>query len=171
MNPHRAFLALGSNVDPDRHYPAAVRLLAGLGRVAAVSPVYETVAVGMPGAAAFLNGAVLLESIDAPETCKSRLRAEVEDALGRSRAPTDGWRDRTIDVDIALWDDLVGEILGRPVPDPDITTCLHLAQPLADLAPDLRLPGDGRTLAAVARALRRRGDPLPRRRADIELEI
>jgi 2-amino-4-hydroxy-6-hydroxymethyldihydropteridine diphosphokinase len=167
---HRAYLALGSNVDPERHYPAALRLLAGLGRVAAVSPVYETVAVGMPGAANFLNGAVLLETGDPPETCKGRLSSEIEEALGRERPDEGRWLARSIDVDIALWDDLVGEILGRPVPDPAIAVHLHLARPLADLAPDLVLPGDGRTLAAVAAALARRGGPLPSRRPDIKLD-
>jgi 2-amino-4-hydroxy-6-hydroxymethyldihydropteridine diphosphokinase len=163
-------LTLGSNVDAARNYPAAVRLLRALGRVAGVSPVYETEPVGMRGAARFLNGALLLLTDLDPVVLKSRLRLDVEQALGRERPTGPGWAPRTIDVDIALWDDLVGEILGSRVPDPDILRHLHVTRPLADLAPLLVHPEDGRTLAAIAADLEARADVLPVPRPDIVLE-
>ena len=170
MTLHRAYLALGSNVEPEKNYAAALRLLPGLGELIAISPVYETAAVGMPGAANFLNGAVILETADPPGICKQRLLDEVEGALGRVRPADGSWTSRTIDVDIAIWDDMEGEILERPVPDPAIGLYLHVARPLADLAPDLPLPGDGRTLAAIAAELEAAGTPLPSRRPDIKLD-
>jgi 7,8-dihydro-6-hydroxymethylpterin-pyrophosphokinase len=94
---------------------------------------------------------------------------EVETPLGRVRSADGVWAPRTIDVDIVLWDDLVGEILGRPVPDPALFRYLHVARPLADLAPDLPVPGDARTLAAIADELAAAGGPLPRQRPDIKL--
>jgi len=170
VSTHDAYLTLGSNVEAARNYPAAVRLLRTLGTVAEISPVYETVPVGMRGAANFLNGAVLLRTDLDPVVLKSRLRLDVEEVLGRQR-PIDGtWAPRTIDVDIALWDDLVGEILGRRVPDPDIVRYLHVARPLADLAPGLVHPVDGRTLAAIAAALEAGEAVLPVPRPDIILE-
>ena len=81
---------------------------------------------------------------------KTRLREDVEKALGRIHLPGETWLSRPIDVDIALWGNTVGEILGRPVPDPDILRFVHVALPLADLAPDLQHPTDGRTLAEIA---------------------
>ncbi|MFO7608072.1 MAG: 2-amino-4-hydroxy-6-hydroxymethyldihydropteridine diphosphokinase [Candidatus Krumholzibacteriia bacterium] len=170
MSAQEVHLTLGSNVEAARNYPAAVRLLRGLGEVAAVSPVYETVPVGMRGAANFLNGAVLLRTGLTPVVLKTRLRLDVEEVLGRERPAGEGWAPRTIDVDIALWGDLVGEILGRRVPDPDIVRHLHLAQPLADLSPELVHPADGRTLAQVAADLRATADVQPVPRPDIVLE-
>ena len=166
---HRVYLVLGSNVDSTRNYPAAVRLLEKLGEVAAASPVYETEPVGMPGAERFLNGAVLLRTDLTPADLKARLRNEIEHALGRVRTQGDGWAPRTIDVDIALWDDMVGEIGARHVPDPDILRHLHVARPLADLAPDLVHPETGRTLAAIAGDLEAASAALPVPRPDIIL--
>lgn len=166
---HRVFLALGSNVDGPRNFPAAVRLLRGLGEVLAVSPVYETEPVGMAATGRFLNGAVLLGTDLAPDDLKVRLRVDVEDALGRVRPADGGWAPRTIDVDIVLWDDMVGRIGGRRVPDPDILRHLHVARPLADLAPDHRHPETGRTLGEIAAALEGAATALPLPRADIIL--
>ena len=169
MSDHAVYLTLGSNLDAVRNYPAAVELLRTLGEVEAVSPVYETEPVGMRGATNFLNGAVLLRTRLDPVVLKSRLRLDVEAALGREWPAGGGWAPRTIDVDIALWDDLVGEILGSPVPDPDILRYLHVTRPLADLAPDLVHPADGRTLAAIAADLEARADVRPLPRPDITL--
>ncbi|MBE0566990.1 MAG: 2-amino-4-hydroxy-6-hydroxymethyldihydropteridine diphosphokinase [Krumholzibacteria bacterium] len=169
MSVHAVHLTLGSNVEAARNYPAAVRLLRGLGEVVAVSPVYETQPVGMRGAANFLNGAVLLRTELAPVVLKTRLRLDVEQALGRERPADGAWAPRTIDVDIALWGDLVGEILGRRVPDPDIVRHLHVARPLADLSPDLVHPEDGRPLAQIAADLRAAACVPPVPRPDITL--
>lgn len=135
----------------------------------AVSPVYETAPVGMKGAANFFNGALLLATDLDPEELKRRLQEEVEEPLGRVRRPGQKFIPRTIDVDIALWDDLVGTIAGRPVPDPDILRFIHVAQPLADIAPDYHHPETGQPLAEIAAGLAREG-PLPRLRPDIILK-
>jgi 2-amino-4-hydroxy-6-hydroxymethyldihydropteridine diphosphokinase len=171
-----AYLLLGSNVERERCYPEAVRLIASFGEVLAVSPVYETAPVGMEGADDFFNGALLLRTPLEPEDLKARLRAEVEGPLGRLRRAGEKFVPRTMDVDIALWGDLVGEIGGSPVPDPDILKHLHVARPLADIAPELPHPVTGEPLGEIARALEKAATrsggtvaPLPRVRADIIL--
>lgn len=163
------YLLVGSNVDKERCYPAAIRQITSLGEVIAVSPVYETVPVGMPGADNFFNGAVLLATELAPGALKLRLRRDVEERLGRVRQPGGPVAPRTIDVDIALWDDRVGLVAGGQVPDPDILCHIHVARPLADIAPECKHPETGQTLAEIADDLARTG-PLPRPRPDIILE-
>ena len=164
------YLTLGSNMNQERCYPLAVKKLAELGEIAAVSPVYETEPVGLEeGAGNFFNGAVLLLTELEPEELKTRLRKDVEEALGRVHLPGEPWLSRPIDVDIALWGHTVGEILGRAVPDPDILRFVHVALPLADLAPDLVHPLDGRTLAEIADELVGTGS-LPEVREDIILK-
>jgi len=167
---HRVHLSLGSNLDRERNYPAAVTLIGTLGRIEAVSVVYETDPVGMEsGTPPFFNGAVVLGTDLDPPELKKRLRDEIESALGRVRHSESTWISRPIDVDIALWGATVGKIAGRRVPDPDILRYLHVAVPLADVAGGLIHPVDGRTLAEIAEALKAAG-PLPRPRPDITLE-
>ena len=58
---NRAYLALGSNIEPETNLPRAVGLLSEYGRIVSVSRVWETVPVGFADQANFLNGAVLLD--------------------------------------------------------------------------------------------------------------
>lgn len=163
------YLVVGSNVDRERCFPEAVRLITSFGEVMAVSPVYETAPVGMEGAADFFNGALLLATDLAPDELKKRLQEEVEEPLGRVKHDGQKFIPRTIDVDIALWGDLVGNIAGRPVPDPDILRHIHVARPLADISPDLLHPETGQSLKKIADDLALSG-PEPRPRPDIVLK-
>lgn len=166
----RVHLSLGSNLDRETNYPAAVALIGALGRIEAVSTVYETEPVGMaPGTPPFFNGALVLVTDLEPAEFKQRLREDVETALGRDRPAGTQWVPRTIDVDIALWGSLVGDIAGRCVPDPDILRYLHVAVPLAEIDGDLLHPDDGRTLGEIATNLKDTA-PLPVPRPDIILE-
>lgn len=165
---HRVYVCLGSNVEPARYLPAGLALLRQHG-VTAVSRVYETVAVGTADSRPFLNAAVALSTALTPAAFKAEVCRGIESRLGRVRDPADRCAPRTLDLDIALWDDLVLDILGSPVPDPDILRHLHVVLPLVDLAPDLVHPTDGRQLREIARALSLRVDraQLPVIRTDL----
>ena len=165
---NRVFVLLGSNVDKERNLPAAVHLLHLHGLVR-VSAAYETPPVGTDHPEPFLNAAAELRTELDPVTFKREVCGGIEQALGRIRDPHDRFAPRTIDLDIALWNDEVLTVLGSPVPDPDLLRHLHAALPLADLAPDQRHPVDGRTLAAIAAALAAAAGPgpFPRRRPDV----
>jgi 2-amino-4-hydroxy-6-hydroxymethyldihydropteridine diphosphokinase len=160
----RVFVLLGSNVDKERNLPAAVALLRPHGLVA-VSAAYETAPVGTRDGAPFLNAAAELRTALSPADFKREVCGAIERALGRVRDPRDRFAPRTIDLDIALWSDAVA--------DPDLLRHLHAALPLAELAPDLRHPIDGRTLAAIAADLAAASPPAgyPRRRPDVILSV
>ena len=91
---NRAYLLLGSNIDPLRYLPAAIRELCAFGRVGAVSRVWESAPFGTPGnessagpAATFLNDAVLLETeLSAGVICADAV-PRIEERLGRVRDP------------------------------------------------------------------------------------
>lgn len=168
---NRVFVLLGSNIDKERNLPSAVALLRGHGLVN-VSSAYETAFVGVGDAQSFLNAAAEIATTLAAVAFKRDVCGGVERALGRVRVPGDKYAPRTIDVDIALWNDEVLDVLGSPVPDPDILRHPYAALPLADLAPGLRHPIDGRTMAAIARDLgarlaASRSASFPRRRPDV----
>ncbi len=148
---NRAYLALGSNIDPEKNLPAAVRYLVEFGRVLATSRVWETVPVGFAAQPNFLNAALLLETPLSARDCWLRAIADVEQRLGRIRDPRNKNAPRTIDIDLALFNRDVLEVERRQIPDPEILERPFLAIPLAELDPAYRHPEDGRTLAEIAR--------------------
>jgi 2-amino-4-hydroxy-6-hydroxymethyldihydropteridine diphosphokinase len=166
---NKAYLSLGSNIDKERNLPRAVALLAEAGQLLTVSSAYETEPRGRRDQPSFLNAAVLLITELSAADLKRNILANIEQRLGRQRDPRDKNAPRTIDVDIALWNDFVGEILGRPVPDPDILRFVHVALPLAEIAPAVVHPESGETLAEIARRLQQEG-PEARVRPDIMLD-
>jgi len=159
------FLSLGSNIQPELYLPAAVDRLETVGEVAAVSSVYETLAVGDPTQPNFLNAALILITSLSADQLKQQLSA-IELSLGRQRSD-DPNAARTIDLDIAFFNHDIRLIGKRHIPDPDILTQPYLARPLAELAPDFVHPETGQTLSAIAAPFCQRTDIW--RRDDVHL--
>lgn len=149
---NRAFISLGSNVNKEHNLPAAISLLGGMCRLVAVSTVFETVPVGLKEQPNFFNAAVLLETSLTAQGLKKNVLAEVERRLKRMRQ-ADRNAPRTIDADLALFNDDVLVYDGHTVPDPDIVRFAHVAVPIADIAPDLAHPLTGEPMAALAARL------------------
>jgi 2-amino-4-hydroxy-6-hydroxymethyldihydropteridine diphosphokinase len=148
----RVFVALGSNIDGERNLREAVRRLALYCRLLAVSPVYETAPIGTTDQPNFLNAAALIETDLTAAELKTQVLQRIEQELGRVRT-ADKNAARTIDLDIALFDDQVFQLGQRRIPDPDILKYAHVAVPLADLAPQMRHPETGQTLLDIAQRL------------------
>jgi dihydroneopterin aldolase/2-amino-4-hydroxy-6-hydroxymethyldihydropteridine diphosphokinase len=148
---NRAFLALGSNINPEHNLKAAVQRLAWRFHLRDVSPVYETPPVAKTNQPNFLNAAALIETNLTAAELKQALQA-IEQELGRARTG-DKNAPRTIDLDISLFDDQVMDVGQRHIPDPDLVKYSHIARPLADLAPYQRHPETGQTLQEIAQAL------------------
>ncbi|QOW21811.1 2-amino-4-hydroxy-6-hydroxymethyldihydropteridine diphosphokinase [Novilysobacter avium] len=141
-----AYLSLGSNLEPVLHLRRAVQELQERFGDMVLSPVYRTRAVGFEGSD-FLNAAAVIETELDPVALHDWLHA-LEDTHQRDRSgPRFG--DRTLDIDIVLFDD---RVLSGPgnlrIPRPDLQHAFVL-RPLADIAPDVVVPGDGRTLAQL----------------------
>jgi 2-amino-4-hydroxy-6-hydroxymethyldihydropteridine diphosphokinase len=147
-----ALVGLGSNVDPHRHLPAAVRRLADRLEVRRVSSAWATPAVGPPGQPPFLNAGVLVETDLPPARLKGEVLRDVERSLGRVRT-ADRFAPRTIDLDLVLY--RAGGDAGDPpqVLDPDLRRLAHLAVPAAELLADWVHPETGETLARLAERL------------------
>jgi 2-amino-4-hydroxy-6-hydroxymethyldihydropteridine diphosphokinase len=144
-----AYLALGSNIDPERNLPEAVLRLRKLGRVKAVSSVWQSVAVGSVPQPDYLNAVVRLETALGAAALQDAAHA-IEAELGRRRT-ADKFGPRTIDIDLVLFNRESLKIGSRRIPDPDIAERPFLAVPLAELAPEYIHPVSGRTLAEIAR--------------------
>lgn len=141
-----AYLSLGSNQQALEHLPRALAELRGRFGALRVSPLYRTPAVGFEGPD-FLNAAVVLETELEPEALDAWLHA-LEDAHGRRR-DVPRFSDRPLDIDIVFYDQRVLRGPGHlQLPRPELRHAFVL-KPLADLAPDFPVPGDGRTLAQL----------------------
>ena len=142
----RAYLSLGSNLEPTANLRDAIEALHRRFGTVVLSPVYRTRAIGFDGDD-FLNAAAVIETELDPEALNDWLHA-LEDVHGRDRSgPRYG--DRTLDIDIVLFDD---RVLSGPgnlrIPRPELQHAFVL-KPLADIAADVAVPGDGRTLAQL----------------------
>jgi 2-amino-4-hydroxy-6-hydroxymethyldihydropteridine diphosphokinase len=142
---HEAYLNIGSNIEPRRNLPRAIRLLRRYGQVKAISNAWESHAFGSNGPN-FLNACLLLlTSLDARKL-KEQVIRPVEAELGRVRGP-DKYAPRTIDIDIVLFDD---EPFGW-----EFWSNAFVVVPLADLLPDFHHPLNYEKLAQVAAHMRR----------------
>jgi 2-amino-4-hydroxy-6-hydroxymethyldihydropteridine diphosphokinase len=146
---HRAYLSLGSNIEPEIHLRAALAELRARFRVFAVSPVYRSAAVGFDGPD-FLNLAIGFETDLDPSALDAWLHA-LEDRHGRRR-DVPRYASRTLDVDIVLFDDIILDGPGHlRIPRPELNQPFVLV-PLCDIAPAMRDPVSGRTLAEMLEA-------------------
>jgi 2-amino-4-hydroxy-6-hydroxymethyldihydropteridine diphosphokinase len=154
-----AFITLGSNIEPQRNLRQAVQLLRQNCTVLRCSSVYRTAPQGFTDQADFLNMAVQIETQLTPLAFKQQVIAAIEQALGRVRDPRNKNAPRTIDLDIALWNQEVMDYGERPwhIPDPDILRFAHVTVPLAELAPDYVHPETGTTLGHIVSQLNTSG--------------
>jgi 2-amino-4-hydroxy-6-hydroxymethyldihydropteridine diphosphokinase len=143
-------LALGSNLgDRLANLQGGVDALCagpGLANVA-VSPVYETAAVGGPAQPDYLN-AVLTASTSLPARAVLDRGRAAEAALHRVRGQR--WGPRTLDVDVIVYGD---EISGDPeltLPHPRAHERAFVLAPWHDLDPDATIPGHGRIADLLA---------------------
>lgn len=146
----RYYLSLGSNIEPEANLAAAVRLLGEHGRMIAVSSVYISEPFGGDlGQPDYLNAVVVLDSALEPDEFHREVVRRVEAHLGRVRT-RDRYAARTIDVDILMVDGDIRRIGRRPIPSPEILERPFVAVPLAEVAPDVRHPLAGLSMAEIA---------------------
>ncbi len=151
---NRVFLSLGSNINKEENLPTAIALLRKLCNVDQVASVYETAPVGLTDQPNFWNTAVQITTPRDPTQIKQEIIGLIEKKLKRQRS-SDKNAPRTIDVDIALFNDEVvafdpGDGRMRQIPDPDILRFSHVVVPLAELAPQMPHPVTGQSLATIA---------------------
>lgn len=147
----RAYVGLGANLGDRRAtLLRAVELLAEHPAVTvlAVSTLRETEPWGPVAQPPFLNGAVALET-DLDARALVGVLLDVERRLGRAR---DGerWGPRTVDLDLLMLGDTVISEPDVQVPHPRLAERAFALEPLAELDPQLQIPGLGGVLDLLA---------------------
>lgn len=148
----RAFIGIGSNIDPERNVRAAIRSLGRHTHLTGISMVYRTDALDRPEQPPYFNCVVEVETDAPPMQLKQAVLRPIENSLGRKRTE-DKYAPRTIDLDLIVYGDLAMDEEGMRLPDPDILERPFLAIPLFELAPDLVLAGHGLRIRDIAAKL------------------
>ena len=141
-----ALLSLGSNLDPETHLRSAIAALRARFDGVVVSAVYRFPAVGYDGPD-FLNAAAVIETDLEPQALNAWLH-DLEDAHGRDRSGP-RYSDRTLDIDIVLFDDRVLDGAGNLRIPRDELRHAFVLRPAAEIAADWRHPVSGDTLASL----------------------
>lgn len=157
-----AWIGLGSNLDD----PVAQvrRALDAIGAhpamdLNAVSSLYRSPPMGPQDQPEYINAVARVSTSLAPLELLAALQAQ-EDAQRRRRGRR--WGARTLDLDVLLYADRRIRDATLTVPHPGIQERSFVLYPLAELAPDLEIPGAGRVddliAACPASGLRRLRD-------------
>jgi 2-amino-4-hydroxy-6-hydroxymethyldihydropteridine diphosphokinase len=146
----RALLGLGSNLGDRRAaLEAAIAALAETPGIAVsrVSSFHETEPVGgPPGQGRYLNAAAVLETSLDPFALLHVLQ-DVEARFGRVRTVRFG--ERTLDLDLLLFDDRVINTPELTVPHPRFSVRRFVLKPLAEVAPEHVDPVSRKTIAQL----------------------
>ncbi|MEY2633139.1 MAG: hypothetical protein RIR00_1793 [Pseudomonadota bacterium] len=152
-----AYIALGANLaDPAAQVRAALAELDRLPetRLRAASSLYCTAPVGYADQPEFINAVAAVETRLTPLALLDALLA-LEQRCGRVRgAERNG--PRTLDLDLLLYGDTVLDSPALTLPHPRLHLRAFVLVPLAEIAPDLALPGRG-TVAAWLPAVANQG--------------
>ena len=122
-------------------------------RLVNTSSYYQTKPWGIVDQPDFINAVAAIDTALSPGQLLKQLQA-IEQAQGRKRL--ERWGPRTIDLDILLYGDRVVSTDDLTIPHPRLTEREFVLYPLAELAPDLKLP-TGEAVVVLASQCPRRG--------------
>jgi 2-amino-4-hydroxy-6-hydroxymethyldihydropteridine diphosphokinase len=118
-------------------------------RLLRASRLYRTPAWGRTEQPDFINGAALLQTrLDARDLLDALLG--IERRFGRDREQGERWGPRTLDLDLLLYGDAAIDEPGLRVPHQHLHERAFALLPLAEIAPDLPVPGRGPVAGLLA---------------------
>ena len=152
--PIRAFIAFGSNLgDRHAHLLAAREELCTAPEINCVtaSSLYESEPYGGPaGQALYLNAVIEIATTLDPVALLQLLH-EIESRHGRLRR--ERWSERTLDLDLLFYNDLILQTGDLTLPHPRLHERAFVLLPCAEIAPTLLHPLYGRTILQLCTAI------------------
>jgi 2-amino-4-hydroxy-6-hydroxymethyldihydropteridine diphosphokinase len=158
--PVQAFIGLGANLgDARATLQAALTALAALPNTVLrqSSPVYRSAPLESSGPNYF-NAVAWLDTHLDPHALLAELQ-RIEQAHGRERPYRNA--PRTLDLDLLLYGEQRIDSATLTVPHPRLHERAFVVRPLADIAPDLSVPGFGPVQNLLARVADQQADKLP----------
>jgi 2-amino-4-hydroxy-6-hydroxymethyldihydropteridine diphosphokinase len=159
VEPARAYIALGSNLGDRRaHVEDAIAAISTLPltRLVARSELIETAPVSDIPQGPYLNAAAAVDTFLSPLDLLGALLG-IERSHQRERAADQRWGPRTLDLDLLSYGRLRMRTPGLTLPHPRLHERGFVLEPLAQIAPDLIIPGLGRTVRELLAGLEQPG--------------
>jgi len=131
------YISIGSNIDKDKNILASLQALEHHFGKLTISSVYESEPVGFTGDT-FYNLVVGFNSeLEVKDVAKQLRQIELDN--GRTR-DCQKFSDRTLDLDLLLYDDLILNDGRLQIPRDDIERYAFVLEPLAEIVPALKHP-------------------------------
>lgn len=148
-----AFIAIGSNIEPERHIALGLEALNGIEttRLGAISSWYRTRPWGLEAQAEFINLVAEIRTRLTPSALLAATQA-IETRLGRVRTQVNG--PRTLDLDILLYGERIEDTPELRLPHPGLLLRDFMLIPLVEIAPEVVHPERGRPIAELTDAIR-----------------
>ncbi|HIF9239895.1 TPA: 2-amino-4-hydroxy-6-hydroxymethyldihydropteridine diphosphokinase [Photobacterium damselae] len=144
------YISIGSNIEPEYHLVMALKELRLLSHgQLRLSRIFQAEPVGFDGDS-FYNCVVEIKTSSSVDILQSSLKA-LEIKYGR---PIDAKKnqDRTLDLDILLFGNEIRE-RDPQLPRDDLYKFAFVLWPMYELAPELVVPNDGRSIAELYREI------------------
>lgn len=140
----RAVLITGGNLGDVRANLrlARERIAARVGDVTACSSVYESGPWGFEAVERFLNQVLVCDTELGPEKLLDAVQA-IENELGRTRTAGEGYRSRTMDIDILFYGNEIVDTPRLKIPHPLLAQRMFVLEPLCEVLPGWVHPVSG----------------------------
>ncbi len=150
-NLRRVYLSLGSNLgDKQRNLQEAVDAIADdVGKVIHLSTIYESDAWGFEGET-FYNICLAVDTDLAAQEVLDEI-LNIEKSFGRSRLAGTSYANRTIDIDIIFYENLVLNASDLVIPHPQLEQRLFVLRPLNEISPGKVHPKHQKTVSELLR--------------------
>jgi 2-amino-4-hydroxy-6-hydroxymethyldihydropteridine diphosphokinase len=152
------YLGLGTNLGnkEDNIRQAIQKIKERMGEVIASSALHEYTPWGFESINNFINAVVAVETDKTPLKVLS-LTQEIEQELGRTKKSVNNdYKDRIIDIDILLFDDMLINTKELTVPHPLMTERIFVLEPLCEIAPDYVHPIRHKTIKELLISIQHR---------------
>lgn len=136
------YLGIGTNLGDKRHQmeTSIQYIKERIGNIISQSTLYEYAPWKFQSNHSFLNAVVCLQTYLSPQKLLIQTQ-EIEKDMGRQEKSREKvYKDRLIDIDILLYDDLCIHEKNLEIPHPLMTERLFVMEPLSEIAPDLIHP-------------------------------
>jgi len=149
------YLGLGTNLgDKEQNLHQAIdKIQERVGKILSLSAFYNSAPWGYISDNMFVNAVVCISTTFSPQEVLN-ITQEIEKELGRKEKSIDAsYSDRVIDIDILLYDSVILSTDNLTIPHPLMIKRLFVMDPLAEIAPDMVIPGVNKTVMAIRNEL------------------